>query len=49
MSKNTAAAALGRMALGVPKNYSEAELAKRAERLAKAREKRWPKKAKAKK
>jgi hypothetical protein len=43
---NKAAQALGRMARGVPKNYSKAELARRAKRLAEARKTRWPKKGK---
>lgn len=37
---NRAAQALGRRAKGVPKNYTRAELARRKERLAQARE-RW--------
>lgn len=41
MSKNPAAVALGRRAAGVPKNFSKAELARRAARLAAARAKRW--------
>jgi len=40
--KNPAAVALGRMAAGVPKQYSDEERAKRAQRLALARAKRWP-------
>jgi len=42
--KNKAATALGKMAKGVPKNLSAEEIARRTEQLAKAREKRWPKK-----
>ena len=38
---NTAAQALGRMARGVPKQFSAAELARRSARLAEARAKRW--------
>ena len=41
---NKAAQALGRMARGVPKNYSPAEIARRKKRLAEARKKRWGKK-----
>jgi hypothetical protein len=41
---NNAAAALGRMAKGVPKRLSEAERERRRRSLADAREKRWPKK-----
>lgn len=40
---NAAAQKLGRQARGVPKHYSAAEIELRRERLAKAREKRWPK------
>jgi hypothetical protein len=38
---NLAAQALGRMARGVPKRYTAAELARRKKRLAEARKKRW--------
>lgn len=38
---NLAAQVLGRLARGIPKHYSAAELAKRSERLALARLKRW--------
>lgn len=41
--KNKAAQAIGRLARGVPKNYSAAEIAKRTQRLAEATKKRWPK------
>ena len=41
--KNPAAVALGKMAKGVPKNYTAAELARRKKRLADARLKRWKK------
>ncbi len=40
--KNPAAQALGRLAAGVPKEYSQAERARRRARLAAARLKRWP-------
>ncbi len=40
--KNPAAQALGRLAAGVPKTYTAAELARRKKRLAEARKKRWP-------
>lgn len=39
---NKAAQALGKLAKGKPKTISEAERKARAERLAKARESRWP-------
>ena len=39
------AQALGRKAAGKPKNYSAAERKRRAERLAAARAKRWPRKS----
>lgn len=42
--KNPAAVALGKLAAGKPKDYSKAELKRRADRLAEARKKRWPKK-----
>lgn len=38
---NPDARALGRMARGVPKTYTAAELARRTKRLAKARKGRW--------
>jgi hypothetical protein len=38
---NRAAQSLGRLARGVPKTYSEKELALRSQRLAQARLKRW--------
>jgi len=38
----SAASALGRMAKGIPKRYSEAELDLRRRRLAEARKARWP-------
>ena len=41
---NKIAQALGRMARGVPKTYTAAELARRRQRLAAARAKRWPNK-----
>jgi hypothetical protein len=37
-------AALARLGAGKPKNFSEEERKKRRDRLAKLREKRWPKK-----
>ena len=40
---NKAAQSLGRLAKGVPKNYTAAELARRKKRLADARLKRWKK------
>jgi len=40
--KNPAAVALGKLAAGVPKVYSKAELKRRAARLTEARKKRWP-------
>lgn len=43
---NKAAQALGRLAKGVPKNFSPEELARRRDRLAAIRAKRWPKKGK---
>lgn len=39
---SSAAAALGRMARGIPKQFSEAELERRRRRLAEARKARWP-------
>jgi len=42
--KNPSAVALGKLAKGRPKNYSQAELKRRKERLAIARSNRWPKK-----
>lgn len=39
---NQAAQTLGRQAKGVPKNFTKAELARRKQRLALARAKRWP-------
>ncbi len=39
---NRAAQALGRKAKGVPKNFTKIELARRKQRLALARAKRWP-------
>jgi hypothetical protein len=42
---NKAAQALGRMGKGKPKTLTKAERKRRAERLAKAREKRWADKA----
>lgn len=41
--KNQSAVALGKLAKGVPKNFSAAEIARRKKRLADARKKRWPK------
>jgi hypothetical protein len=41
---NRAAQALGRLAKGVPKKFSAAELARRKKLLSEARKKRWPKK-----
>ncbi len=41
--KNPTAVALGKMAKGVPKNVTNAERARRKQRMAKARESRWPK------
>lgn len=41
--KNPAAQALGRLAKGVPKTFTAAELARRKARLAAARKKRWAK------
>jgi hypothetical protein len=38
---NKAAQSLGRLARGVPKNYSRAEIARRTKRLAEARKKRF--------
>ena len=40
---NRAAQALGRLARGVRKSLTDAERKRRAEALAKARTKRWPK------
>lgn len=40
---NKAAQKLGRLARGVPKNYTAAELARRKKRLADGRLKRWKK------
>jgi hypothetical protein len=40
---NLAAQTLGRLAAGIPKHYTRAELARRKARLAEARKKRWPK------
>ena len=40
---NPHAQALGRSAKGKPKQYSAEEIAKRTERLAEARKKRWNK------
>lgn len=40
---NKAAQTLGRLASGVPKNYTAAEIARRKKRLADARLKRWKK------
>jgi hypothetical protein len=45
---NRAAQALGRLARGVPKSYTPAELERRKQRLALARAKRWPEKARPK-
>jgi hypothetical protein len=42
--KNPAAVALGRLAAGIPKTLSAEQRADRAEQLAEARKKRWPKK-----
>jgi hypothetical protein len=42
--KNKAAQALAALAKGVPKNFSQAERKRRAERLAEARKKRHVKK-----
>jgi hypothetical protein len=44
MAKSAAAAALGRMARGIPKKLDETERERRRKALADAREKRWPKK-----
>jgi hypothetical protein len=41
---NKAAQSLGRLARGVPKKYSSAEIQRRTKRLAEARKKRWAKK-----
>jgi hypothetical protein len=41
---NRAAQALGRLAKGVPKQFSREEIERRSKRLAAARLKRWPKK-----
>ena len=43
---NRAAQALGRMARGKPKTLSDVERQRRADALAEARKRRWPKKAK---
>ncbi len=43
MKKNPMAVALGKLAKGKKKTLSKAERARRKERMAKAREKRWPK------
>jgi len=43
---NKAAQQLGRMAAGVPKNFSPAELERRSKRLAQARKLRWKGKSK---
>jgi len=43
-SKSTAAAALGRMGKGIPKELNAAERERRRKALAEARAKRWPKK-----
>ena len=45
--KNKAAQELGRLGKGKPKTLTAAERKRRAERLAKAREKRWADKANA--
>lgn len=47
--KNPIAQALGRLAAGVPKTLSDSERARRADSLAEARKKRWPKKEAARK
>ena len=39
--KNAAAVALGKLAKGHPKKFSQAELDRRAKRLVEARKKRW--------
>ena len=44
---NKAAQALGKLAAGKPKNFSAAERTRRADRLAAARAKRWPRKSNA--
>jgi len=44
---NKAAQELGRLAKGKPKTLSQAERKRRADRLAEARKKRWPRKANA--
>lgn len=50
ITKNEAAAALGRLNKGKPKQVSQEESRARADRLADARKKRWPvKKAEKKK
>ena len=41
--KNPAAVSLGKLARGVPKSFTQAELDRRRKRLADARVKRWPK------
>jgi hypothetical protein len=43
--KNPAAVALGRLAKGIPKTYTQAERERRKQRLAEARKKRWNKNA----
>ena len=40
---NKHASQLGRLGAGKPKNYSQAELERRRDRLAEARKQRWPK------
>lgn len=40
---NKAASTLGKLGKGIPKTISNAERKRRSERMAKAREKRWPK------
>lgn len=40
--KNKAAQALGRQGKGVPRRFSNAEIARRKQRLVQARAKRWP-------
>jgi hypothetical protein len=41
---NKAASALGKLAKGIPKRFSQAEIERRKQRLALARAKRWPQK-----
>ena len=43
---NKSASALGKLAKGKPKNYTQAELDRRAKRLAEARKLRWKGKGK---